>query len=98
MATVTSWLEALTGRHEAHLWHVVPDEIADEQLLDAYRAILIQSEIERNLRFVFERGRRDDLVTRALVRTTLSRYVPEVPPRAWRFATGPYGRPEIAGP
>jgi 4'-phosphopantetheinyl transferase len=37
------------------------------------------------------------LVTRALCRTTLSRYA-GVPPQAWRFSRNQHGRPEIAVP
>ncbi len=44
-----------------------------------------------------EVDRRRAVVTRALVRTTLSRYLP-VPPEAWRFERGVHGRPEIAAP
>jgi len=48
-------------------------------------------------RFRFERDRRIQLATRALVRTILSKYE-DVPPAAWRFETGEKGRPEIAHP
>src|SRR5262249_34435137 len=48
-------------------------------------------------RFHFPSGRRDYLVTRALVRLALSRYA-AVPPERWRFTKGRYGRPEIAEP
>jgi 4'-phosphopantetheinyl transferase len=56
------------------------------------------AERERNSRFVFPNGRREHLVTRALIRTTLSRYHPAVDPRDWQFTTGAFGRPELAGP
>jgi len=101
---VNGWLDALTRGHEAHLWYVLSDQIEDDGppatngLLAAYRALLSPAEHERNGRFVFEKGRREHLITRALVRTTLSRYVPAVDPRAWQFAIGPFGRPEIEGP
>ena len=45
-------------------------------------------------RLVFDRDRRAFLMTRALVRTTLSRYAP-VAPADWRFITNAHGRPEI---
>ena len=45
-------------------------------------------------RFVFERDRRSFLITRALVRTTLSRYA-AVPPAEWAFIANVHGRPEI---
>jgi 4'-phosphopantetheinyl transferase len=91
-------LEALERRHQVHLWYVLPDEIVDERLLATYWSILSPDEIERNRRFVFPKGRHEHVVTRALVRTTLSAYHPAVPPSDWRFVANQAGRPEIAGP
>jgi 4'-phosphopantetheinyl transferase len=62
--------------------------------LDAYRTMLSQEELDRMARFVFDRDRRAFLLTRALVRTTLSRYAPVTPPD-WRFMANVHGRPEI---
>ena len=62
--------------------------------LDAYRTLLTPDEHERMARFVFDRDRRAFLLTRALVRTTLSRYAP-VKPADWRFVANVHGRPEI---
>jgi 4'-phosphopantetheinyl transferase len=90
--------EALVRGHEVHLWYVWPDDVTDPTLLTAYRALLSEDEVARNQRFVFPKGRHEHLVTRALVRTTLSTYRPAVDPRAWQFVANPYGRPEIAGP
>ena len=89
---------ALVRGHEVHLWHVWPDDLTDPALLTAYRALLSPDEIARNRRFVFPKGRHEHLVTRALVRTTLSAYRPAVDPRAWEFVANPYGRPEVARP
>ena len=84
--------------HEAHLWYVQPESVVDPALLAAYDDLLTPAERQRNRRFVFERHRHQDLVTRALVRTVLSAYCPAVEPRAWGFSLGPFGRPEIAAP
>lgn len=62
--------------------------------LDAYRALLSPDEHERMARFVFERDRKAFLLTRALVRTTLSRYAP-IAPADWKFIANIHGRPEI---
>lgn len=62
--------------------------------LDGYRALLTSDERERMARFVFERDRRAFLLTRALVRTMLSRYA-AVAPADWRFIANVHGRPEI---
>src|SRR5262245_60590630 len=62
--------------------------------IDAYRALLTPDEHERMHRFVFERDQVSFLLTRALVRTTLSRYA-AIAPCDWRFVANDYGRPEI---
>ena len=60
----------------------------------AYRALLSKDEEERMARLIFERDRRRFLLTRALVRTMLSRYA-SVPPAGWSFIANVHGRPEI---
>lgn len=82
---------------EVHLWVVEPERILEPRLLTAYLGLLSAEERERHLRFRFEKHRHQFLVSHALVRATLSRYVP-VPREAWRFVANAYGRPEIAGP
>ncbi|HYC89892.1 MAG TPA: 4'-phosphopantetheinyl transferase superfamily protein [Thermoanaerobaculia bacterium] len=82
---------------EIHLWLASYDEIADERLHAAYRELLAPAEREQEPRFYFERDRRRYLVTRALVRTVLSKYA-AVDPKEWVFSTNAYGRPEIANP
>ena len=62
---------------------------------EAYRALLSKDEEERMARLLFERDRRRFLLTRALVRTMLSRYA-NVPPAGWSFIANVHGRPEIA--
>jgi 4'-phosphopantetheinyl transferase len=76
------------------LWLTYYDEIADDRRAD-YRALLPVEERSQEFRFHFPDDRRRYLVTRAMVRTVLSRYFP-VHPAAWRFATNVHGRPEIA--
>ena len=61
---------------------------------EAYRSLLSKDEEERMARLVFERDRRRFLLTRALVRTMLSRYA-NVAPAAWAFIANVHGRPEI---
>jgi 4'-phosphopantetheinyl transferase len=62
--------------------------------LEAYRLLLTTDEHARMARFVFEHDRDAFLLTRALVRTTLSRYA-GVAPADWRFIANVHGRPEI---
>ena len=79
---------------EIHLWLTFDDEIRDESLHSAYRSLLNDAEREQEPRFHFERDRRRYLITRALVRTVLSRYLP-IHPADWIFSANAYGRPEI---
>lgn len=62
--------------------------------LDAYRGLLSPGERERMNRFVFDKDRQAFVMTRALVRTMLSRYAP-VRPADWTFIANAHGRPEI---
>ena len=82
---------------EAHIWYALPDELTDPRLLDAYRALMAPGERERQLRYYFEKNRHEYLITRALVRTALSRYA-DVPPAAWVFEAGEHGKPHVAWP
>ncbi len=81
---------------EAHLWWVCPDEVEPTQL-ERGRRLLTAAELDRVSRFRRASDRRSCLVTRILLRTTLSRYV-EVAPERWRFRANAYGRPEIDSP
>ena len=85
------------SRGEAHLWYVFPEELTDPGLLSVYQQLMCPEERSQQQRFRFTKGRHEYLVTRALVRTTLSRYV-AVDPQAWRFEKTPYGKPTIAYP
>ena len=58
---------------------------------------LSKPEQARLERFVVQDAQLQYLVTRALVRTTLSRYT-EVSTHAWQFETNAYGRPHISQP
>jgi 4'-phosphopantetheinyl transferase len=79
---------------EIHLYFAFPDEIDDAELLSVYANLMNPAERQRQARFVFEKDRHRFLVTRALIRTTLSRYA-RIDPAKWRFSTNKYGRPEV---
>lgn len=80
---------------EVHLWLAYYNRFADPGQPDACLALLADEERAQMARFLFERDRLRYLVTRALVRTTLSRYTP-IPAAQWRFTTNRYGRPTIS--
>lgn len=84
-------------RNVAHLWYVDPDAIDDWYLLGAYHSLMSPDEAKQQARYRFSAGRREYLVTRALVRSVLSAYAP-IAPRDWVFVRNAHGRPEIAGP
>jgi len=77
------------------VWLTRYDAIDDEDLLDSMRRILDEEERAHEHVFYFADDRRRYLVTRALVRTVLSHYLP-LPPEAWMFTRNAYGRPAIA--
>ena len=89
-------LLTLPDRH-AHLWWVRPERFTDPVDLARWRALLTDAERAKTDRLRFPRDRHTCLITRILVRTTLSRYHP-VPPGRWRFRANGHGRPEIAAP
>lgn len=78
-----------------HLWCAYYEDIRGPDLETEYRRLLSPPERMRQARFHFDRDRHRFLVTRALVRTVLSRYA-SIHPQAWAFATNPHGRPHIA--
>lgn len=77
------------------IWLAFYHEIEDAQLLASLREFLSEEERCREPRFYFADDRKRYLVTRALVRTVLSRYA-EVAPNDWTFSSNDYGRPRIA--
>jgi len=77
-----------------HVWLTFYEAIKEERLLVAYRDLLNATEKEEESRFYFARDRQCYLVTRALVRTVLSRYA-VIDAKDWVFSTNAYGRPHI---
>ncbi|MDN6882597.1 4'-phosphopantetheinyl transferase superfamily protein [Variovorax sp. CAN2819] len=82
--------------HQVHLWHLYVPEQDDPAADEAIMALLTPEEREKHGRFHFARDRRRYLMTRGLIRSLLSRYVPAVAPGNWRFENNEYGRPGIA--
>lgn len=88
-----SGAESLTSG-QIHLWCVSLDDALEPQLLRRYEALMSADERDRAGRFHFERDRLRYIVTRALVRTGLSRYAPWAPAQ-WQFGTDAHGRPFV---
>lgn len=85
--------DPVPGTADIDLWLAYYDLATD--LAPRLRTLLTEEERAREPRFYFADDRLRYLVTRALVRTVLSRYAP-LPPGDWRFAENGYGRPHIA--
>ncbi len=77
-----------------HLWLADCSAIHDPSLLAGYRELLSAAEVERQQRYRFQRDRHRDLIARALVRTSLSRYAP-LKPWQWKFEQGEHGKPRL---
>lgn len=84
------------ARHEVHVWVAVPDALSEETLA-RFETLMTPEERTKQRRFVFERNRKESLVTRGLVRTSLSRYR-AVRSEDWRFSENEHGCPAIDPP
>jgi 4'-phosphopantetheinyl transferase len=82
---------------EAHVWFTAPERLRDPGTLDDCLAMLCEQERERYRRFHFPADRHRFLVSHALVRCVLSRYL-DLSPADWTFRNGEHGRPEISNP
>jgi 4'-phosphopantetheinyl transferase len=81
---------------QVDVWLAAPDRISADELR-GYERLMSADEHARWTRFVVPKPRLQHLVARALLRTTLSRYV-DVAPAQWQFDTNGYGRPHVAAP
>ncbi|OFW43348.1 MAG: hypothetical protein A3J29_20235 [Acidobacteria bacterium RIFCSPLOWO2_12_FULL_67_14b] len=80
--------------HAVHVDLVANDNAAALARRERYLSLMSPDEHERMARLVFERDRRRFLLTRALVRTMLSKYA-AVAPQDWKFVANVHGRPEL---
>lgn len=85
----------VSSEHHIDVWLAYYHEISDTSLHAEYRRLLTEEERGKEFRFHFPDDQRRYLVTRAMVRTVLSRYL-AIDPANWRFANNQYGRPAIA--
>jgi 4'-phosphopantetheinyl transferase len=77
------------------LWFVFSDEISDTVLLERYSALLSEEERIKESRFHFASDRKSYRITRALLRTVLSRYS-TLAPQELVFSLHEHGKPHIA--
>uniref|UniRef100_A0ACD6AFV6 Uncharacterized protein n=2 Tax=Avena sativa TaxID=4498 RepID=A0ACD6AFV6_AVESA len=89
----------LQSRREVHVWYLCPDELNDQSQMNMYEELL--SPVERKYAASMEGTtlRKDAMLSRALLRTTLSRYTDcKIDPRAFEFKKNKFGKPEILWP
>ncbi len=82
---------------EIHLWLLYLDQVVDPGLPDRYHELLDSAEQAHFRRLRLPKVARQYLLSRVLVRSSLSFYS-AVPPSAWRFRPGSHGRPVITDP
>lgn len=78
----------------ADVWLLAEDDVERFAAATGGLALLTDEERRRHDRLMFPDARRRFLGARLLTRTVLSHYA-DVPPDAWRFRSGKYGRPYI---
>lgn len=93
--TFDSQVAHASCRNDIDIWLTHYGDIVDDRHLDSLRPLLTADEASQERRFYFADDRKRYLVTRAMVRKVLSRYVP-IEPERWAFSTNDYGRPRIA--
>lgn len=81
---------------QIHVWCVDFNLPISESLLRRYRLLLTEEERHKELRYYFPQDQIRYLLTRALVRTVLSKYTAR-PPESLEFSANPYGKPELSG-
>jgi 4'-phosphopantetheinyl transferase len=80
--------------NEYHLWYTKPQDCQDLDLLECYKTLLNEEELEKQQRYIFEKDRHDALITRVFIRDVLSQYM-DIEPSNWTFSKGENGKPEI---
>lgn len=79
---------------QAHVWYCQPNDIQDASKLSAYKAMLSAQEIKQYHRFRAEEDKHCYLVSHALLRSVLSKYVVKSESQ-WQFIIGEHGKPEL---
>lgn len=81
-------------QEDVHVWVASLAPAEQEHDLSELHALLDEEERARAARFLFERHRRQFILSHALVRRALSEYAPVIP-EAWRFHANAHRRPEV---
>ena len=79
---------------EAHIWLAIPDNIKDSGIIAGFLSLLSTEEINKHNRFHFSEDRHLYLVSHALVRNVLAKYL-EKQPADLKFHYSENGKPEV---
>ncbi|XBJ07460.1 hypothetical protein VPH35_012974 [Triticum aestivum] len=89
----------LPALREVHVWYLCPDELNNQSQLNMYEELLSPSEREYADSMKATMLRKDVVLSRALLRTTLSRYTGcKIDPRSFEFKKNKFGKPEVLWP
>jgi 4'-phosphopantetheinyl transferase len=88
-------VDAASDNDTVDLWLTDYQQVSTPALAGPLRALLDAAERAQEGQFLFADDRLRYLVTRALVRTVLSRYA-QVAPSDWEFVQNSHGRPHIS--
>ncbi len=83
-------------KDEIHLWYTFDSDIRHSPIIKTYASWLCPEEQTRLNNYKIKSRKRQFLVSRALVRSVLSRYDPGIMPGEWRFNSNEYGKPSIS--
>lgn len=82
--------------NEIHVWLAFEGEFQEEAVLRGFESLLAPDERAARERLRAPGLPRQFLLTRALLRSALSAYAPEVAAADWRFASAEHGKPALA--
>lgn len=87
----------LPSKMETHIWYILPDEVKNKDLQNHYLNLLSPNEKVNVLKIQEGELQKRALLARALVRSTLSRYVThcQIDPQALKFKKNMFGKPEV---
>ncbi|KAG7025398.1 sfp, partial [Cucurbita argyrosperma subsp. argyrosperma] len=82
---------------ETHIWYILPDEVKNKDLQNHYLNLLSPNEKVNVMKIQEGELQKRALLARALVRSTLSRYVThcQIDPQALKFKKNKFGKPEL---
>lgn len=87
---------ALPGPQDIHVWLCAVGDAGSGRIA-VYESLLSSDELQRMQRLRLSHLRERFLIARALARTTLSRYYPDMSPAQWAFTLGDFGKPQVLG-